>query len=111
MEEAARLCDRVALMHAGRILREGPPMELVRAEIGEEVIELRGDASLHRDALALLDGRGLRWERAGDTLYLYCTDGRALLPALSALRPPHLLHRPAGLEDLFLKLAGRTLQE
>jgi lipooligosaccharide transport system ATP-binding protein len=111
MEEAAQLCDRVALMDAGRILRQGSPMELVRAEIGEEVIEVRGDASLHREALAALDDRGLRWEQAGDTLYLYCKDGRALLPILSALRPPHLLHRPASLEDLFLKLAGRSLQE
>jgi len=111
MEEAAQLCDRVALMHAGRILREGPPMELVRAEVGDEVIEVRGDASLHRDALGALDGSSLRWEQAGDTLYLYCADGRALLPTLSALRPPHLLHRPASLEDLFLKLAGRSLQE
>jgi len=111
MEEAAQLCDRIALMDAGRILRQGPPMELVRAEIGEEVIEIRGDEALHRDALAILDGRDLRWEHAGDTLYLYCSDGRALLPRLSALRPPHLLHRPASLEDLFLKLAGRSLQE
>jgi lipooligosaccharide transport system ATP-binding protein len=111
MEEAAQLCDRVALMHAGRILREGPPMELVRAEIGDEVIEIRGDASLHRAALAALDGKSFRWERAGDTLYLYCADGRALLPALSPLKLPHLLHRLAGLEDLFLKLAGRSPQE
>jgi lipooligosaccharide transport system ATP-binding protein len=111
MEEAAQLCDRVALMHTGRILRQGPPMELVHAEIGEEVIEIRGGTSLHRDALAALDGKSLRWEQAGDTLYLYCDDGRALLPTLSALRLPHLLHRPASLEDLFLKLAGRGLQE
>jgi lipooligosaccharide transport system ATP-binding protein len=111
MEEAAQLCDRVALMHAGRILRQGAPMELVRAEIGEEVIEIRGDASLHQAALAAVNGRRLRWERAGDTLYLYCADGRSLLPALSALKPAHLLHRPAGLEDLFLRLAGRSLQE
>jgi len=111
MEEAAQLCNRVALMHTGRILRQGPPMELVHAEIGEEVIEIRGGTSLHRDALTALDGRSLRWEQAGDTLYLYCDDGRALLPTLSALRLPHLLHRPASLEDLFLKLAGRGLQE
>jgi lipooligosaccharide transport system ATP-binding protein len=111
MEEAAQLCDRIALMDAGRILRQGPPMELVRTEIGEEVIEIRGDAALHRDVLVVLDDRDLRWEQAGDTLYLYCSDGRALLPSLSALRPPHLLHRPASLEDLFLKLAGRSLQE
>ena len=111
MEEAAQLCDRVALMDSGRILRQGPPMELVHDEIGEEVIEIRGNPTLHRQVLAALDPRGLRWEQAGDTLYLYCSDGRALLPVLSALRPAHLLHRPAGLEDLFLKLAGRSLQE
>jgi lipooligosaccharide transport system ATP-binding protein len=111
MEEAAQLCDRVALMHAGRILRQGRPMDLVRGEIGEEVIEVRGDAALHRAILAAVDGKSLRWEQAGDTLYLYCTDGRALLPTLSALRPPHLLHRPASLEDLFFKLAGRNLEE
>jgi len=111
MEEAAQLCDRVVLMHAGRILRQGRPMDLVRAEIGEEVIEVRGDAAMHRAVLAAVDGKAFRWEQAGDTLYLYCADGRTLLPTLSALRPPHLLHRPATLEDLFLKVAGRSLQE
>jgi lipooligosaccharide transport system ATP-binding protein len=111
MEEAAQLCDRVVLMHAGRILRQGRPMDLVRAEIGEEVIEVRGDAAMHRTVLAAVDGKAFRWEQAGDTLYLYCADGRTLLPALSALKPPHLLHRPATLEDLFLKVTGRSLQE
>ncbi len=111
MEEAAQLCDRVALMHAGRILRQGRPMDLVRAEIGEEVIEVRGDPALHRAILEAVDGKALHWEQAGDTLYLYCADGRALLPTLNALKPPHLLHRPASLEDLFLKVAGRSLQE
>jgi lipooligosaccharide transport system ATP-binding protein len=111
MEEASQLCDRVALMDAGRILRLGRPADLIRAEVGEEVIEIRGDEALHRAVVAALDGKSLRWEQAGDTLYLYCTDGRALLPTLSTLKPPHLLHRPASLEDLFLKLAGRRLQE
>ncbi len=111
MDEAAQLCDRVALMDAGRILRQGRPADLIRAEVGEEVIEIRGDEALHRAAVAALDGKSLRWERAGDTLYCYCADGRELLPALSTLKPAHLLHRPASLEDLFLKVAGRTLQE
>jgi lipooligosaccharide transport system ATP-binding protein len=111
MEEAAQLCDRVALLHTGRILRQGRPADLVRAEIGDEVIEFRGDEALQQRARALLNGRPLRWERAGDTLYLYCTEGRTLLPALSALRPSHLLHRPASLEDLFLRLVGRNLQD
>ncbi len=111
MDEAAQLCDRVALMYAGRILRQGRPTDLVRAEVGEEVIEVRGDEALHRAVVATVDGKSLRWERAGDTLYLYCREGRELLPILSRLRPSHLLHRPASLEDLFLKLAGRILQE
>ena len=111
MEEASQLCDRVALMDAGRILRQGRPADLIRAEVGEEVIEIRGDEALHRAVVAALDGKSVHWERAGDTLYLYCRDGRELLPALSTLKPAHLLHRPASLEDLFLKVAGRSLQE
>jgi lipooligosaccharide transport system ATP-binding protein len=111
MDEAAQLCDRVALMDAGRILRQGRPADLVRAEVGEEVIEVRGDEALHRAVVATVDGRSIRWEQAGDTLYLFCREGRELLPVLSRLRPPHLVHRPATLEDLFLKLAGRSLQE
>jgi lipooligosaccharide transport system ATP-binding protein len=111
MDEAAQLCDRVAIMHSGRILQQGRPADLVRAEVGEEVIEVRGDETLHRAVVATVDGKSIRWERAGDTLYLYCREGRELLPILSRLRPSHLLHRPASLEDLFLKLAGRSLQE
>lgn len=111
MDEAAQLCDRVAIMHSGRILQQGRPADLVRAEVGEEVIEVRGDEALHRAVVATVDGKSIRWERAGDTLYLYCREGRELLPILSRLRPSHLLHRPASLEDLFLKLAGRSLQE
>ncbi len=111
LEEAAQLCDRVALMSDGRILCQGRPPDLVRREVGEEVIEVRADEVLQRTILAALHGKLLRWERAGDTLYLYCADGRALLPTVSDFRPPHLLHRPANLEDLFFKLAGRSLQE
>ncbi len=111
MEEAAQLCDRVALMSEGRILCQGGPLDLVRREVGEEVIEIRADEVLQREILAALDGKLFRWERAGDTLYLYCADGRTLLSALSDLRLSHLLHRPANLEDLFFKLAGRTIHE
>ncbi len=111
LEEAAQLCDRVALMDGGKILRQGPPAELVRAEIGEEVIEVRGDEALLDRLRPLFDAQVRRWDRAGDTVYLYCTDGRALLPRLAALQPTHLWHRPASLEDLFLKLTGRSLRD
>jgi len=111
LEEAAQLCDRIALMDGGKILRQGPPADLVRSEIGEEVIELRGDETLSARLQPLLDGRVRRCDRAGDTIYLYCTDARALLPRIAALQPSYMWHRPAGLEDLFLKLTGRSLRE
>ncbi len=111
LEEAAQLCDRVALMDGGKILRQGTPADLVRSEIGKEVIELRGDDSLPARLQPLLDGRMHRWDRSGDTIYLYCTDARELLPRLAALQPNYLWHRPAGLEDVFLKLTGRSLRE
>ncbi len=111
LEEAAQLCDRVALMSEGRILCQGAPLDLVRREVGEEVVEIRADELLQQQILATLVEKLPRWERAGDTLYLYCADGRPLLSALSGFSLPHLLHRPANLEDLFFKLAGRSLQE
>ncbi len=111
LDEAAQLCDRIALMDGGKILREGQPAALVRDEIGEEVIEVRGDERLEQGLRPVLDASVRRWDRAGDTIYLYCTEGRGLLPRIAALQPDHLLHRPASLEDLFLKLTGRSLRD
>ncbi len=111
MEEAAQLCDRVALMSDGRFLCQGRPLDLVRGEIGEEVIEIRADEILQRKILDALDGKPCRWERSGDTLYLYGAEVPSLLRRVSCLRLPHLLRRPANLEDLFFKLAGRSLHE
>lgn len=112
MEEAAQLCDRVAILDQGKILRLGRPLELVQTEVGNEVIELRLEGEEGPELLELLKGRRIQRERVGDTLYLYCTDGsKELLASLALI--PHLrfLHRPATLEDLFLKLTGRALRE
>lgn len=111
MDEAARLCDRVAIMDNGRILRQGPPRQLVEAEVGREVVEVRGPQAVHLAALARLDGTGCRSEVAGDTLLIYGDGVADLLPSLHALCPEALLHRPATLEDLFLRLAGRSLKD
>lgn len=111
MEEAEQLSDRVAILEKGKILRIGPPRELVLAEVGSEVIELRLEEGEEPRIQELVEGDGLGWEKAGDTLYLYCRDGRAILPILAKLPHLKLLHRPATLEDLFLKLTGRRLRE
>lgn len=111
MEEAQQLCDRLVVMDHGRILKEGTPAGLIEAEIGREVIEIRVPRERDREIISRLDGEAMRPERVGDTLYLYCRDGRDIMKRLVELDIKHYLERPATLEDVFLKLTGRSLFE
>jgi lipooligosaccharide transport system ATP-binding protein len=111
MEEAAQLCDRLVVMHRGRILKEGSPPRLVEEEIGKEVVEIRIGAEEDASLLARLQDVASGHERAGDTLYVYCRDGREAMRRIVELDLPNVLHRPATLEDVFLKLTGRGLME
>ena len=111
MEEAQQLCDRIVVMHQGRILKEGVPGPLVEDEIGREVIEVRTPPEDDARILGHLSGLGCVHERVGDTLYFYCREGHGLRQKLLELDLPNTLNRPATLEDLFLKLTGRSLHE
>ena len=111
MEEAEQLADRIVIMDKGKILKEGPPLELIRSEIGKEVVEIRISSDFDSQVKAKFDGYYSYAERAGDTLYLYCNEGKAVMQKIVELDLPNVLHRPATLEDLFLKLTGRGLIE
>jgi lipooligosaccharide transport system ATP-binding protein len=111
MEEAQQLCDRIVVMHQGRILKEGEPAKLVEDEIGREVVEVRVPQEDDERLLALLASFACAHERVGDTLYFYCRDGHPLMRKLVELDLHDYLNRPAGLEDVFLKLTGRSLHE
>jgi lipooligosaccharide transport system ATP-binding protein len=111
MEEAQQLCDRIVVMHQGRILKEGVPGRLVEEEIGREVVEVRTPPEDDARVLAHLSGFDCAHERVGDTLYFYCRDGHGLMKRLLELDLPNTLNRPATLEDVFLKLTGRSLHE
>jgi lipooligosaccharide transport system ATP-binding protein len=111
MEEAQQLCDRLVVMHQGRILKEGTPARLVEDLIGREVVEVRGPAEDDPRVLAHLSGFDFAHERVGDTLYLYGREGHGLMKKLLELDLPNTLNRPATLEDVFLKLTGRSLHE
>jgi lipooligosaccharide transport system ATP-binding protein len=111
MEEAQQLCDRIVVMHQGRILKEGTPGRLVEEEIGREVVEVRMPPEDDAKVLAHLGGFPYAHERVGDTLYFYCRDGHGLMKKLLELDLPNTLNRPATLEDVFLKLTGRSLHE
>jgi lipooligosaccharide transport system ATP-binding protein len=111
MEEAQQLCDRVVVMHQGKILKEGAPSRLIEDEIGREVMEIRIPPAEDERLLAELSGFACGHERVGDTLYFYCRDGRDLQKRVLELDLPDTVHRPATLEDVFLKLTGRSLIE
>jgi lipooligosaccharide transport system ATP-binding protein len=110
MEEAARLCDRVAVMEEGRIFAEGTPAELVARFAAAEVLEVTGDLQA---PLPTLDGVVRRRERHGDVTYLYSDDTRALLARLAEAGVDARNHvaRAATLEDVFLNITGRGLGE
>jgi lipooligosaccharide transport system ATP-binding protein len=111
MEEAQQLCDRIVVMYQGRILKEGVPGRLIEEEIGREVAEIRISQDEDERIIAALAGASCGHERVGDTLFFYCRDGHELRHKLSELDLPNTVHRPATLEDVFLKLTGRSLIE
>jgi lipooligosaccharide transport system ATP-binding protein len=114
MEEAARLCDRLLIMDHGRIVAQGEPGALVREHVGREVLELQlGEGCDAEALLASLDGRLDGYELTEDALMLYAEDAEDVLRVLDNERFPtdSALVRHATLEDVFLRLTGRSLDE
>ncbi len=119
MEEAAALCDRIAIMDQARIVAEGPPADLVRTHVGREVVELRGFEAHEQGPQDLAQAKAAAADLAeahevhADLLLLYTRDGEALLHRLReqgvAVESATLRH--ATLEDVFLKLTGRMLRD
>jgi lipooligosaccharide transport system ATP-binding protein len=109
MDEAERLCDRLLVLDHGRMLAEGRPRELISQHLEADVVEVFGP-----EALQLLQApwtsMAERVERSGETVFFYTHDAQPLLQALNQQPQLRVLHRPANLEDLFLKLTGRQIR-
>ncbi len=109
MEEAERLCDRMVIVDHGQILIEGQPRELIRNEIGREVLEINEPDEQIR---AFLQQHNAKTEDLGKRLLVYLDNGNDLFLQLTRdIRSEGCTLRPASLEDLFLKLTGRELRE
>ena len=110
MDEAERLCSRLLVLDHGRKIAEGRPRDLIAEHLEPDVVEVYGTG-----ALALVDSplKALapRVEVSGETVFFYTTDAKPVLQALAAWPQLRTLHRPANLEDLFLKLTGRQIRE
>jgi lipooligosaccharide transport system ATP-binding protein len=112
MDEAAHMCDRIVIIHQGKIIAEGTAAELIERHAGEQVIELHAGEVERRPALAKLSAvEGLEVEEVEDIVYVYVRDGDGFDPAALNLGTMKVVYRPANLEDVFLRLTGRGLQE
>jgi len=110
MEEAERLCGRLAIMDRGRFITEGSPRELILRHIEPHVIEVHGEGSAQwaADEATRLASR---MEKSGDTVFCYVVDPKPPLESLAQLPELRYLHRAANLEDVFLKMTGRELRD
>ncbi len=110
MDEAERLCGRLAVMDHGRMIASGSPRELVDRHIEPQVVEVFGDSAENwaRDHGAQL---AERCESAGETVFCYVHDATHLIDDLAARPELRYVHRPANLEDVFLRLTGRDLRD
>jgi lipooligosaccharide transport system ATP-binding protein len=109
MDEAERLCDRLLVLDHGRKIAEGTPRQLIAEHVESDVVEVYGEGA--HDTVQLHGDLAERVETSGETVFFYVRDARPLLRALSQQPSVRYLHRPANLEDLFLKLTGRQIRD
>ncbi len=110
MDEAERLCHRLAVMDNGRLISEGSPRELIERNIEAQVIEVFGE-HVAQWATSHAAHYCKRFEVSGETVFCYADDAQPLLAHLQAQDHFRYTHRPANLEDVFLKLTGREMRE
>jgi ABC-2 type transport system ATP-binding protein len=125
MDEAERLCDRLAIVDHGQIIAEGRPAELIDRLGGAHVVEFRisrpEGAEDHSNGHAVEAWRALpsvESAREEDgTICLNVREPHLTIPALlesvnrDGRRLEHLSTRQASLEDVFVQLTGRHLRE
>ncbi|HZM72808.1 MAG TPA: ABC transporter ATP-binding protein [Candidatus Polarisedimenticolia bacterium] len=113
MDEAEQLCDRLVVMDKAKIVAEGSPRQLIAQYATREVTELRFPPGIQETLDGQLDGVADRIEWLPDRVLLYADDGEAVSVAVHdrGVRPETVLVRRSTLEDVFLRLTGRTLIE
>ena len=113
MDEAEQLCDRLVVIDKGRIVAEGSPPSLIRQYSTREVLEVRFGSSRNEEAARVLAGIGERQEVLPDRVLIYADNGEHALQSVieRGLEPVTSLVRRSSLEDVFLRLTGRSLIE
>jgi len=111
MDEAERLCSRLLVLDHGRKIAEGKPRNLIAEHLEPDVVEVYGHGAVPLAEAPELKALAARIEVSGETVFFYTQDARRLLDVLTQRGGLRTFHRPANLEDLFLKLTGRQIRE
>ncbi len=113
MDEAEQLCDRLVVMDKGKIMAEGSPAQLIKDYSSKEVLEVRFGSSQNKTVAKTLASLGDRMEVLPDRILIYTENGEKILEKITkmGLNPLTSLVRRSSLEDVFLRLTGRTLVE
>ncbi|AMM24238.1 ATP-binding cassette domain-containing protein [Variovorax sp. PAMC 28711] len=111
MDEAERLCSRLLVLDHGRKIAEGKPRDLIAEHLEPDVVEVYGNGAVALAEVPELTAMAARVEVSGETVFFYTQDARRLRDALTQRGGLRTFHRPANLEDLFLKLTGRQIRE
>ncbi len=113
MDEAEQLCDRLIVMDKGKIMAEDSPAQLIKDYSTKEVLEVRFGSDRNQEMVDVLRPLADRIEVLPDRILLYATDGEQLLEQITAkgIHPNTSLVRRSSLEDVFLRLTGRSLVE
>jgi lipooligosaccharide transport system ATP-binding protein len=110
MDEAERLCHRLAVLDNGKLISQGSPRELIESNIEPQVVEVFGERA-EAWAREHAAGYAQRFEVSGESAFCYVQDAQPLVAHLQTQTELRYLHRPANLEDVFLKLTGREMRE
>jgi lipooligosaccharide transport system ATP-binding protein len=113
MDEAEQLCDRLVVMDNGKIMAEGSPADLIRKYSSKEVLEVRFGSDKNAEVAKQISLLGERIEILPDRILIYSQDGESELAKIVSmgLHPLTSLVRRSSLEDVFLRLTGRSLVE
>ena len=110
MDEAERLCARLLVLDHGKKIAEGTPRDLIAAHLEPDVVEVYGVGALALSE-SPLKALAARVKVSGETVFFYTQNAKQLLDGLAEYPKLRTLHRPANLEDLFLKMTGRQIRE
>ncbi len=126
MDEAEQLCDRLVIMDKGKIVAEGSPQDLIKQYSSREVVELRTNEATSTLSHSLTDVLASwqqqhtsssvnplyeRIEELPDRVLVYTDHGEQVVSLLEDIKPASVLIRRSTLEDVFLRLTGRTLTD